>query len=90
MTDNRTDHQGTSYETTATPTLSQEEILAQAESLVAEADFIAAGYDYQKAISMLESFEYYSQVPALSAKVDEYKTLDKIVSVNIKDNKEKI
>jgi len=65
-----------SQDTTQAPTLSQEEIQAQADALVNEADFIAAGYDYQKAISMLESFEYYAQVPELSSKVAEYTSLD--------------
>ena len=44
--------------------------------LVEKADFIAAGYDYAKAISMLESSEYYDQYALLSQKVAEYQQLD--------------
>lgn len=66
----------TTAATTTEPTLSQDEIQSMADALVKETDFIAAGYDYQKAISMLESFEYYDSVPSLSAKVSEYQQLD--------------
>ena len=62
--------------TTTPPTLSQEEIQAQADVLIKDAEFIAAGYDYQSAISLLESFEYYDRIPELSSKVSEYKALD--------------
>ena len=45
--------------------------------LMEKADFIAAGYDYAKAISMLESSESYDQYSTvLAAKVAEYKQLD--------------
>ena len=44
--------------------------------LMEKADFIAAGYDYAKAISMLESSEYYGQYAVLSQKVAEYQQLD--------------
>ena len=56
--------------------LSKDEIQAEAEQLVSQADFIAAGYDYTRAIEMLESFEYYDQVPALADKVAEYQQAD--------------
>ena len=58
------------------PTLSADEIQLLADELVADADFIAAGYDYQKAIQMLLDFEYYDQVPELSQKISEYEELD--------------
>lgn len=58
------------------PTLSQQEILALAEQLMKEADFVAAGYDYEKAIQMLESFEYFEDVPALAEKITAYRKLD--------------
>lgn len=61
---------------TTEPTLSPEEISAVADDLVKEADFIAAGYDYQRAITLLEEFEHFDKVPALSEKIDEYKLLD--------------
>lgn len=56
-------------------TLSQEEIRKQANALIAEADFIAAGYDYQRASQLLQSFEYYDSVPALATKDAEYSRL---------------
>ena len=61
-------------ETEDTP--STDEILQQAQALLAEAEFIAAGYDYQKAISMLEEFEYFEAVPELAQKITEYQQLD--------------
>lgn len=63
-------------ETTQESTLSQAEIEALADELIADADFIAAGYDYQRAIEMLKTFEYYSQVSELAARVQEYESLD--------------
>lgn len=63
-------------EPTEPATQSDTEIIAQADKLIAEADFVAAGYDYARAISMLESFEYYDRVPALAQKVAEYRQLD--------------
>lgn len=68
--------QNSSQETTQETTLSQEEILDQANELIVDADFIAAGYDYKAAISLLESFDYYDQIPELASKVAEYNTLD--------------
>lgn len=61
---------------TTESTVSQEEIQALANDLIQQADFIAAGYDYQKAISILQSFEYYDSVPALASKVAQYQQLD--------------
>jgi len=63
-------------ETTTDPTLSQLEYQALADELIKNADFIAAGYDYEKAITMLESFEYYDQFPELASKVAQYQELD--------------
>lgn len=65
-----------STEITAEPTLSQLEIQSLADALMKEADFIAAGYDYQKATQMLQAFEYYDSVPALADKVSQYAQLD--------------
>ena len=54
-----------------------ENLEAQAVSeLIAKADFIAAGYDYQKAISMLQESEYYGTNEELSNKEAEYRQLD--------------
>lgn len=46
------------------------------EALIADADFIAAGYDYEKAISMLQSYEHYDEFPELAQKVAEYEAAD--------------
>ena len=42
------------------------------QALIADADFIAAGYDYEKAISMLQSSEYYDAAPEMAARVAYY------------------
>ena len=55
---------------------SAEEIQQMADDLSEDAAFIAAGYDYLKAIEMLQNFEYYDQVPALAETVEKYQELD--------------
>lgn len=45
---------------------------AEVEKLMADADFIAAGYDYERAIAMLQESEYYSEVPEMAEKVAQY------------------
>lgn len=71
-------------ETTTAPTettLSAMEIEQQADALLAEAEIVAAGYDYAKATEMLQAFEYYDQAPELAAAVTRYADLDsKLVS----------
>jgi hypothetical protein len=67
---------GSAVETTTEPTLSQEEIRLQAEALMKDADFIAAGYDYEKAITMLREFEYFDMFPEMATKIEEYRELD--------------
>lgn len=63
--------------TTDTSVPSTEPVIPQeALTLMEKADFIAAGYDYAKAISMLEGSEYYSQVPQMAEKVASYRELD--------------
>ena len=47
------------------------------DKLIKEADFIAAGYDYQKAIEMLKAHPDYDSASELQAKVDEYTAADK-------------
>lgn len=66
----------TTTEATEPPTLSESEIVALHDELIQQADLVAAGYDYNKAISMLEAFEYYDRFPDLAQKVGEYKQLD--------------
>lgn len=58
------------------PTLSAEQIRQQADTLMKEAAFIAAGYDYQKACTMLKSFAYYDQFPEMAEAVADYEALD--------------
>lgn len=63
-------------ETTTEPTLSVQEIQALADELLAQAELIAAGYDYTQAIDMLQSFAYYDSIPAFAQKIEDYKQLD--------------
>lgn len=59
---------------TTTPTESQESI--HVSNLIARTDFIAAGYDYQQAIQMLQASEYYGTNEEISQKEAEYQQLD--------------
>ena len=62
---------------TTEPTTPTENVEAQVVAeLIEQADYIAAGYDYQKAIQMLQSSEYYGSNEELSAKEAEYQQLD--------------
>ncbi len=61
---------------TTQETVSDEEVLLMAEQLLEDVAPIAAGYDYQKAIQMLQAFEYYDRAPALAEKVSQYQALD--------------
>ena len=66
---------------TTTPPMEEtdptENLEAQAVSeLIAKADFIAAGYDYQRAIQMLQESEYYGTNDELAKKEAEYQQLD--------------
>lgn len=66
---------GPTTDTTPTmPVVDEKE--TQIAALIAEADFIAAGYDYEKAISLLEASPYFSESTTLSDKVAEYQQLD--------------
>lgn len=65
--------------TTTAVTLSQDEITQQATLLIEKADFIAAGYDYSTAITMLQEFEHYDAVPALAEKVAEYEAAEALL-----------
>ena len=55
---------------------SPEQIRQMADTVMEEAAFIAAGYDYQKAIGMLQSFEYYDRIPEMAAAVLDYEQKD--------------
>ncbi len=67
-----------SSETTSTPTTAPTDPIDRQEvaELMKKAEFIAAGYDYTKAIGMLESYEYFDDIPELAMKVAEYRELD--------------
>lgn len=57
-----------------TPTQSQEALIVS--ELIERTDFIAAGYDYQKAIQMLQASEYYGTNEDIAKKEAEYQQLD--------------
>lgn len=48
----------------------------EVQALIAEADFIAAGYDYQKAIDLLKGYEYYDEIPDMKKRVLQYTDAD--------------
>ena len=54
------------------PPVTDEEVTA----LIEKADFIAAGYDYEKAIALLRSAPYFDQKPILAEKVAAYAQAD--------------
>ncbi len=56
---------------TEEPTVSQE-VLDAAANLIKDADFLAAGYDYDKAIALLQGFEYADKVPDIATKIAQY------------------
>lgn len=60
--------------TESTP--SEEQVRQMADALLQEAEFVAAGYDYTKAIEMLKDYPYYDQVPELAEAVARYTQLD--------------
>ncbi|MBQ8237360.1 MAG: polysaccharide deacetylase [Oscillospiraceae bacterium] len=54
-----------------------DQLQAEVDALIKQADFIAAGYDYAGATQMLKTYAYYDQfADQLDAKADEYATLD--------------
>lgn len=61
---------------TTEPTVPQPEVEQLANELLKQADFIAAGYDYEKAIQMLQSFEHLDRAPALQQRIKDYETAD--------------
>ena len=60
--------------TTAEPT--EPPVPEEAQKLMDDAAFIAAGYDYEKAIAMLEASPYYAEVPQMADAVAQYRELD--------------
>ena len=61
---------------TTEATLSQTEIQEQADVLLQDAAFVAAGYNYKQAIQMLKEFPYYESAPSLASAVAKYEQLD--------------
>lgn len=57
-------------------TQSMPDHMPEIQTLIEEADFIAAGYDYEKAISMLESSEFYEGSTIMQERVKQYQTQD--------------
>ena len=55
---------------------SQDQLQMMADALLAQTDAIAAGYDYQKAIMILQAFPYFEQFPALQEAVSRYEQED--------------
>lgn len=58
------------------PTMSPEQISDMGKALMKEAEMVAAGYDYQKAIQMLRDFEFYDSMPDMAEAAAEYEALD--------------
>ena len=56
---------------TEEPTLSPE-VLAEAADLIKKADILAAGYDYDKAIALLQDFGYADEIPELGENIAKY------------------
>ncbi len=54
------------------PTIPQAELEAEAAALIKDADRLAAGYDYDKAIAVLKTFENPDKVAAISEKIAKY------------------
>lgn len=68
--------ENTTQEGTGDEKPSKQQVEEQAEQLLSESDFVAAGYDYKSACEMLTSFEHYDEYPAMAEKVAEYQALD--------------
>ncbi len=50
------------------------EVLEEAADLIKGADFLAAGYDYDKAIALLQGFEYADEIPEIADSIAKYET----------------
>lgn len=57
-----------------TPTPTEPPLPQEVVTLMDNAAFVAAGYDYEAAITLLEQSDYYTQIPALAELVSQYKT----------------
>ena len=79
-TDNAVDTtENETTEATEDPEILLAELRLQAEPLVKEAEFVAAGYDYKKAAEILKGFEHYDQLPELADKVLAYLEQDALL-----------
>ena len=60
---------------------SEDQIAQDVEKLIKEADFLAAGYDYEGAVALIQSAPDYGESEELNAKITEYRAADaKLVS----------
>ena len=71
-----TTHATNSVVTQTEPTLSEEDMVQLAAQYLKQAEAMAAGYDYQGAIALLESFEHRQQFPELQETIESYRGLD--------------
>ena len=59
----------------------------EVQALVDKADFIAAGYDYEKAIALLKSAPYYNEKPLLAEKVAAYEQAESVMGLKAAKNR---
>lgn len=60
--------------TTEDPLAQEREEEARRTALIAEADRLAAGYDYDGAIALLKGYENYENIPAMTEAIQNYET----------------
>lgn len=71
-----TDEAGATDPSTSETTESTQDAQPQIDQTLADAEFIAAGYDYMGAIELLQSSEHYADSAEMQNKVAEYTQLD--------------
>ena len=60
---------------------SEDQIVQDVQDLIKQADFLAAGYDYEGAVALIQSAPDYGESEELNAKITEYRAADaKLVS----------
>ena len=55
---------------------SEEQIAQDVQDLIKQADFLAAGYDYEAAVALIQGSSSYGASEALDAKIEEYREAD--------------
>ena len=76
INNNRAQASATEEETVPPVTYSPEQLQQMAEDISAEADSMAAGFDYLGAIELIQSFEQYQDYDFLTAKITEFTEKD--------------